>query len=197
MNKEVVIKEIEEKIRNCKACSLWKNRRNAVPGEGNIYSKIMLIGLGPGKQEDLEGRPFVGAAGKFLNELLEIVGINREKVYITNIVKCIPPFNRPTENQIKICTSLYLEKQIRIISPKLIITLGEIATRWIFQKFNLKYTSMSKLHGKVFEVSTINGKITIISMFHPASALYNPQLKEVLKEDWKKVKNVIERFNKL
>ncbi|MCD6483037.1 MAG: uracil-DNA glycosylase [Candidatus Aenigmarchaeota archaeon] len=190
-DKQQLMEELEEKIKVCKACSLWQNRTNAVPGEGNLNAKIMLIGLGPGYWEDQKGRPFVGKAGQLLNQLLESVGLKRENVYITNVVKCIPPNNRPTEEQIATCTSLYLKKQIEIISPKIIITLGEIATRWVFLRYGLKYTSMGKLHGKPIKVSNIFGVLTIIPMYHPASALYNPQLKDILFDDWKSVENVL------
>ena len=190
-DKQQLMEELEEKIKICKACSLWQNRTNAVPGEGNLNAKIMLIGLGPGYWEDQKGRPFVGKAGQLLNQLLENVGLKRENVYITNVVKCIPPNNRPTEEQIATCTSLYLKKQIEIISPKIIITLGEIATRWVFLRYSLKYTSMGKLHGKPIKVSNIFGVLTIIPMYHPASALYNPQLKDTLLYDWKSVEDIL------
>ncbi|MEM5820869.1 MAG: uracil-DNA glycosylase, partial [Candidatus Aenigmatarchaeota archaeon] len=147
------------------------------------------IGLGPGKEEDLQGRPFVGAAGKFLNELLEMVGIKREDVYITNVVKCIPPNNKPSDKQIAICTSLYLDNQIELIKPRLIITLGEIATRYIFEKNGKKFVNMG-VHGKVFEFK----KYFVLPMFHPASALYNPNLREIIISDWLKNKDFIRSF---
>ncbi|MEM4772734.1 MAG: uracil-DNA glycosylase [Nanoarchaeales archaeon] len=187
--KEKLISEINEKIKICKLCDLYKIRKNAVPGEGNINSKIMLIGLGPGKDEDIQGRPFVGAAGKFLNELLNLVGIKREEVYITNVVKCIPPNNKPNEHQIFICTSNYLDKQIEVIKPRLIITLGEIATKYIFEKNGKKFVNMS-VHGKIFEFKNY----FVLPMFHPASALYNPSLKEKIINDWLKNKEFIKRF---
>jgi len=189
LEKEKLIKELENQIKVCQKCELHKLRNNAVPGEGNVNSKIMLIGLGPGKEEDLQGRPFVGAAGRFLNELLARVGIKREDVYITNVVKCIPPNNKPTEKQIAICTSLYLDKQIEIIKPKLIITLGEIATRYIFEKNGKKFINMS-VHGKVFEFKNY----FVLPMFHPASALYNPNLREIIINDWEKNKEFIRNF---
>lgn len=188
-SKEKEINEIAEKIKICELCELYKLRKNAVPGEGNINSKIMIIGLGPGKDEDIQGRPFVGAAGKFLNELLNLVGIKREEVYITNVVKCIPPNNKPSEKQIFICTSNYLNKQIEIIKPRLIITLGEIATKYIFEKNGKKFVNMS-VHGKIFEFKNY----FVLPMFHPASALYNPSLKEKIINDWLRNKEFIRRF---
>jgi len=193
--KSSILKDLNEKILNCKECELFKNRRNAVPGEGNLNAKIMFIGLGPGREEDIQGRPFVGAAGKFLNELLEMVGLKREDVYITNIVKCLPPNNQPSEESIKKCTSLYLDKQIEIIRPKIIVTLGEIATKYILEKFNIKYVSMNYHHGKIYKVRNLNTEIEIVCMFHPASALYNRELRDVIINDWKKWKE--ERLKEL
>ncbi|MCS7123784.1 MAG: uracil-DNA glycosylase, partial [Candidatus Aenigmarchaeota archaeon] len=186
------MKEIEEKIKNCRACELHLYRKNAVPGEGNYKAKIMLVGLGPGKDEDLQGRPFVGKAGKFLDKLLEMVGIKREDVFITNIVKCIPPNNMPTENSIKTCTDFYLKKQIEFINPKIIIALGEIAVKYFVENFlNVKYTNMSDLHGKVFNINNLRFKFKLICMFHPASALYNAELKEVIEKDWMNIKQYL------
>jgi len=150
----------------------------------------MLVGLGPGREEDKFGRPFVGRAGMFLNELLSLAGLKRSDVYITNVMKCFLPNNQATEQQIKACTP-YLDRQIEIIKPKIIITLGNVATTYIFKKFGLKVESISRVHGKVFEVSTLLGKIKIIPMYHPATALYNPRMKDVLREDWKKLRSLL------
>ena len=186
MEKSKLLEKIAKEIKNSKKCELWKTRNNPVPGEGNPNAKVMLIGLGPGKQEDLEGRPFVGAAGKFLNELLSIVGINRKDVFITNVMKCFLPNNRATEEQVKAC-SQYLEKQIEIVKPKVLITLGNVATEVIFKKFGLRKQTISHVHAEVFKVPTLLGVLTIIPMYHPATALYNPALKETLRDDWVKV----------
>ncbi len=185
------IEELEKEIHLCKRCGLYKNRKNAVPGEGNIFSRIILIGEAPGYHEDLQGRPFVGAAGKFLDELLRIVGIKRENVYITNVVKCRPPNNRePTDQEIKLC-SKFLEKQITLIKPKLIITLGNVAKNYIFKKFKLKNEPISKIHGKVYKVVSIDSVITIIPMYHPAAGLYDPKRKDVILKDWLNVRDII------
>ena len=164
---------------------MWRKRKNVVFGEGNISSKIMIIGLGPGKEEDKQGRPFVGKAGKFLNDLLSYAGLKREEIYITNIVKCIPPNNMPTKEEIKTCTSLFLDKQIEIINPKIILCLGNIAKDYIFEKFGIENKPMNKVHGKVFRVK---GKI-IIPLHHPATALYRPDKKDILIQDWKNLKS--------
>jgi DNA polymerase len=184
------MKEIEKEIRNCKKCSLHKTRKNPVPGEGNINARIMLIGLGPGKEEDKQGRPFVGAAGKFLDELLALAGLKREKVFIGNIMKCFLPQNTATKDQIKACTP-YLDRQIDIIKPKIIITLGNVATSYILRKFGFKSQSISKVCGKVFKVGNLFIQLKIIPMYHPATALYNPKMKNILREDWKNIKTLI------
>jgi len=190
MNKREELKSIEEEIKVCRKCSLWKTRNLPVPGEGNPDAEIMLIGLGPGKEEDRQGRPFVGAAGKFLNELLALAGLKREEVFIGNVMKCFLPHNVATEEQIKACTP-YLDRQIEIIKPKIIITLGNVATSYILQKFGFKPQPISKIHGKVFKVSSLFQQLKIIAMYHPATALYNPRMKEVLREDWKRVKELL------
>jgi len=125
----VDLQEIAEQVRNCRKCDLWKTRKNAVPGEGNPHAEIMFVGEAPGENEDIEGKPFVGAAGKLLTKLItEVLGLKREDVFITNVVKCRPPQNRdPTEEEMTAC-SPYLRMQIDIIKPKLIVTLGRHST---------------------------------------------------------------------
>ncbi|MEM1554313.1 MAG: uracil-DNA glycosylase [Thermoproteota archaeon] len=180
----------------CKKCRLWESRTNVVFGEGNLNSKIMLIGEAPGLNEDREGRPFVGQAGKMLNEtLLKAAGLERKDVYITNVVKCRPPKNRePFEDEIDACFP-YLNIQIQFIKPKLIITLGNIATSTLFRKFNLKLAPMNQIHGKVFNVSTLSyGSIKIIPSYHPATALYNPRVLSLMVDDWKQIGEIIKSF---
>lgn len=194
MNEEELLK-LREEVKKCKKCDLWKTRNKPVFGEGPFDAKIICIGLGPGSQEDKQGRPFVGAAGKFLNELLRLANLKREEIFITNVIKCYLPENKATEEQIKACTP-YLDKQIRLISPKIIVTLGQVATSYIFQKFGINLKPMQKIHGKSFDVQNLLQKIKIFVMYHPATALYNPKMREILKEDWrtfgKKVKGLLE-----
>lgn len=180
--------ELKSQAEKCRACELWKNRKKAVFGEGPANANIMLIGLGPGYWENEKGRPFVGAAGKLLDELLSLAGLKREEVYITNVVKCYLPNNKATQEQVRICTSLYLDKQIELIKPKIIVTLGNIASEYIFNKFKLKLESMNKVHGKIFFVSGLLAKIKVIPMYHPAAALRNPGLREIVEKDWKSLK---------
>ncbi|MBO3800407.1 MAG: uracil-DNA glycosylase [Candidatus Brockarchaeota archaeon] len=177
----------------CKKCRLWENRTNVVFGEGDLNSKIMLIGEAPGLNEDKEGRPFVGQAGKMLNEtLLKAAGLERNRVYITNVVKCRPPKNRePFEDEVEACFP-YLSIQIQFIKPKLIVTLGNIATSTLFRKFNLKFASMSQIHGKICNVSTLSyGNLKIIPSYHPATALYNPRVLSLMMDDWKQIGEVV------
>jgi DNA polymerase len=184
------LEEIVEEIKACRKCSLWKTRKNPVPGEGNINAEIMVVGLGPGFNEDRLGRPFVGRAGKFLDELLTLIGIKRKEIYITNVIKCFLPDNIATNEQIKACTP-YLDKQLATIKPRIIITLGNVATSYILKKFGLKPINISKVHGKIFEVNSLLGKIKIIPMYHPATALYNPRMKEILRKDWKNIEKEV------
>jgi DNA polymerase len=188
---EEKLSELEKSLENCKACDLWKKRKMPVFGEGPENAKVVLIGLGPGYWENEKGRPFVGAAGKLLNQLLILAGMKREEVYITNVVKCYLPENVATDEEVKKCCSLYLDKQLRIIKPEVIITLGNVSTAYIFEKFNLPLAGMSKIHGKIFRVSNLLFCGKVIPMYHPASVLRNPKLKEIVEEDWRKIKEAI------
>ena len=186
------LEKIAEEIKTCKKCPLHNNRINAVPGEGNHSCGVMLIGEAPGFNEDLQGRPFVGAAGKLLDELMGDVGVSRGVVYITNVVKCRPPSNRqPRDNEVKVCTSLYLDKQIAIINPKLIVCLGNISSKYIFNKYGLKFKSMSEVHGKMYRIISLHGELKIIATYHPAAILRNPKLIEEAKMDWKTIGEAI------
>lgn len=184
-SKLVEWESLESEILNCKKCRLWRGRRNAVPGEGPLDSKVMFIGEAPGRQEDVEGRPFVGAAGKLLTELLESNGMRRSTVYITNIVKCRPPNNRdPLEDEVEACNS-YLERQVKNLKPKLIVCLGRHAAKHLFKKAGLEYKSMAKMRGVFYEVKVYGVKTFLTATYHPAAALYKPQIREYLEKDFK------------
>ena len=181
---------LKEQILNCKKCDLYKTRTNPVIGEGSLNADILFIGEAPGFNEDKQGKPFVGQAGKIFDELLNFINLKREKIYITNILKCRPPNNRnPTQEEIKICSS-YLNKQINVIKPKVICCLGNFATDYILKKFGLKdkIQGISKIHGKVFSVSSLSGLIKIIPIYHPAVVTYNPNMLKILKKDFEKIK---------
>jgi len=190
MNKQEEMEVLTKEIQNCKKCDLCKTRTNPVIGEGSLNAEIIFVGEAPGFNEDKQGRPFVGQAGKILDELLESIKLKREEVYIANILKCRPPNNRnPTQEEIKSCTN-YLNRQIEIIKPKIICCLGNFATDFIMKKFGLKdrVQGISKIHGDVFTASTLNGVIKIIPLYHPAVATYNFNMLETLKKDFKKIK---------
>lgn len=185
MRHEEEMKRLEEEIKDCKRCELGETRTNPVAGEGSLTAKVMLVGEAPGYHEDLKGRPFVGKAGKVLDELLESVGLERKDVYIANILKCRPPKNRnPAVAEIKACTP-YLDAQIRIINPAVIATLGNFSLSYIFDKFALTPAKIGEIHGEVFSVNTISGIRMVIPLYHPAVVTYNPKKKGVLIDDFK------------
>lgn len=190
--KDELMKKLEEKIKNCKKCPLGMLRTNAVPGSGSYDADVMFVGEAPGYWEDQKGLPFVGRAGKVLDELLAEIGLKREDVYITNIVKCRPPNNRdPNEDEIKAC-SPYLDRQIDIIRPKIIAPLGRHSMSYILRKFGFEPEPISRIHGKIFEARILFGRIIIMPMYHPAVALYRPQLKEELRRDFKKLRGILD-----
>lgn len=178
-NKEARLLEIAKEIVVCPRCELSRTRTKAVPGEGNPNARIMLIGEGPGWHEDQQGRPFVGNAGKFLNELLAIAGVKREDVFITNVVKCRPPGNRdPLPDEIAACAPYYLDRQIETIDPDVIVTLGRFSmARWFPGE------RISKIHGQPKKV----GKRLIVPMYHPAAALHQSALRGAIEEDFAKL----------
>jgi len=191
MDKRALLEEIANRIRNCRKCELYKYRRNPVPGEGNPDAEILFIGEAPGEKEDLQGRPFVGAAGKLLNKLIESIGMRREDVFITNIVKCRPPNNRdPKKEEIEACTP-YLDEQIKIIKPKIIVALGRHSAKYILSKANIKMKSIMQMRGKFFEIELFGEKITVFLTLHPAAALYNPRWRKYLEEDFEKIKEFL------
>jgi len=149
----------------------------------------MFIGEAPGQSEDIEGKPFVGAAGKFLETLLSEIGLSRSGVFICNIVKCRPPRNRePMPNEIQACTP-YLDRQITIIKPKFIVTLGNYSTAYIFSKANLAFNGITQARGKFYQAIILDMQITIFPTFHPAAALYSAKYKETLQHDFQLLKN--------
>jgi len=209
MNKTQLLNELKKGVEECRRCPLYKTRTKVVFGTGPVDAKLMIISEAPGYWEDQKGEPFVGAAGKVLNELLDSIGLKRENVYIANTLKCRPPGNHdPRPEEIKACVP-YLEKQIEIINPEVICPLGNFATRFIFKKYNLEnqLEGISKVHGKIFEpqatVEDIQSslfeqkrreikRVKIIPLYHPAVATYNSNMKEILKKDFK----ILEKFKK-
>ena len=193
MSKQEFMDEVAAEIRDCRKCRLWRHAKNPVPGEGNPDAKLMLIGEAPGYQEDVKGRPFVGRAGKLLDSLLSGIGLVREEVYISNIVKHRPPENRdPGEDEIEAC-SPYLERQIRIIKPEIIVTLGRHSTRYLLSKVNVESEGITGVRGRVYEERLFDFPVRIMPTYHPAAALYNPKYRFILDEDFRKIKTELEK----
>ncbi|HEQ65303.1 MAG TPA: uracil-DNA glycosylase [bacterium] len=188
-SKQNKLENLVEQCLKCNRCHLRKNVTQVVPGSGNANATIMFIGEAPGAHEDKQGVPFVGAAGKFLDELLESINLRREDIYIANTIKCRPPNNRDPLTEEKEKCKPWLEEQLRIINPKIIIPLGRHALNEL-----LPDVSISSAHGKTYiaDVSPI-GKRTIFVMYHPAAALYNGSLRKVLLKDMKNLQLLLDK----
>jgi DNA polymerase len=188
-DKREKLKEFYLKIRDCQECELSKSRTKFVFGSGSAYASIMFVGEAPGKNEDLQGLPFVGQAGKLLDDLLGSIGFDRNEVFIANILKCRPPGNRdPRIEEINICKD-YLLQQIKIIDPKIICTLGKFSTQLLLNTSK----GITGLRGKVFN---IDNRI-VMPINHPAAALYMPSKMEILKQDFQKIKKLIDSNGEL
>lgn len=175
--------EIREEVSTCKACSLCEGRTNVVFGEGNPHARVMIVGEAPGKNEDLQGKPFVGAAGKFLDELLEVAGLKREDVFIANVLKCRPPSNRnPKPEEIEACAT-FLRQQTKTISPDVIVTLGNFATQFILRTG----VGITHLRGTVQRA----GRFLVLPVFHPAAAIYDRSKRDVLLSDFERVGSLV------
>lgn len=191
-----LMKQIRDEVVALKDSPLYKfrieNKNLPVIGEGSHSAKIMFIGEAPGRNEARTGRPFCGRAGEILNQLLESVGIKREEVYVTNIVKDRPPQNRdPLPEEIKIYGP-FLDRQIEIVRPEIIATLGRYAMSYVMPKFNLslELEPISKAHGKTYEAEASYGKIKIIPLYHPAVAVYNSHTLDILKKDFEVLRKI-------
>jgi len=183
VNPEETLKLVAEEVSKCNLCELYHSRKLAVPGEGPGNSDIMFIGEGPGFHENEQGRPFVGAAGKFLEELLASIDLSREQVYITNVVKCRPPGNRdPQPIEVETCTTTFLDRQIQAINPKVIVTLGRLS-----MSLFLTNAKISQVHGQAMR---IEGRL-VVPMYHPAAALHQGSLRPVIKDDFAKLPQLI------
>ncbi|MDX1607977.1 MAG: uracil-DNA glycosylase [Candidatus Spechtbacterales bacterium] len=191
------LEKIKKDLINLKGSDLYRlrieNNWKPVLGEGDANADIMLIGEAPGKNEAEQGRPFCGASGRVLDNMLHGAGLDREEVYITALVKDRPPNNRdPKAGEIELYAPL-LDRQINVIKPRMLILLGRFASQYIMNKFKLgdKFISMSKTHGKVFEADTEYGKIEIMPVYHPAAALYSTKGRKAVENDFKKLKEIL------
>ena len=178
--------EVAQLVRQCTDCPLHQGRTNAVPGEGSPTAELVFIGEGPGFQEDRQGRPFVGPAGQFLEELLSAIGLRREQVFIANMVKCRPPQNRdPQPAEISACAK-YLDRQIELINPKLVVTLGRFSLGRFFPG-----ESITRARGRVREK---DGR-KIYPIMHPAAALHRPENRASIEQDFKAIPGILEQLN--
>jgi uracil-DNA glycosylase family 4 len=191
--------KLHEICSNCQLCDLAKSRTKVVFGKGNIKADILFIGEAPGEKEDLEGIPFVGKAGKKLDELLNQINLKIEDVYIANILKCRPPKNRdPSIDEIKKCTP-YLIEQIKIIRPKIIITLGNYSSKFVLSGFNVenmkKIKGISDIHGQIVNLNIEGIDYKIVPIYHPAAMMYKPSIREKFENDFKVIEKLLQKFN--
>lgn len=172
----IPLDELRVQVESCRRCPLCDGRTQTVFGVGNPHARVMFIGEAPGKNEDLQGEPFVGAAGHYLNELLGCAGLRREDVFIANVLKCRPPGNRdPRPEEIQTCTP-YLREQTRTIDPEVLVTLGKFSTQFVLKT----QVGITRLHGRVQRA----GKFLVFPIFHPAAALYDGAKREALENDF-------------
>ena len=180
----VALRELAEQIAVCPKCDLAKTRIHAVPGEGNPNADIVFIGEGPGFYEDQQARPFVGPSGKFLDELLASIGLRREDVYICNVIKCRPPNNRdPLPGEISACNP-WLDRQLEIIKPRVIVTLGRFSMNRYFPG-----QSIGRIHGQPRRLN----EVTVVPMYHPAAALHQASLRHTIEQDFQKLPALLEQ----
>ena len=176
------LSQLDDEIAGCQGCELCRQRRQAVPGEGAENADILFIGEAPGWHEDQQGRPFVGPAGQFLDELLQSIGLKRQDVYIANVIKCRPPANRdPLPSEVKACRK-WLDRQIELIKPRMVVTLG----RYSLAQF-MPGESMTKAHGKAKK----KDGVIYFAMYHPAAALHQGSLRKVIMDDMQKIPAVL------
>lgn len=178
----VTLDEIARQVTDCRACDLCRTRNRAVPGEGPSNPALLFIGEAPGWTENQQGRPFVGAAGQFLQELLASIGLKRQDVFITNVVKCQPPGNRdPLPDEIAACSS-YLDAQLALLRPRMVVTLGRYSmARWF------PNARISQIHGQPKKV----GDLVVFPMYHPAAALHQPSLRTAVESDMLKIPRLL------
>jgi uracil-DNA glycosylase family 4 len=177
------MQKLEKEIEICRKCPLWASRNKPLVGDGLISSKYVFIGEAPGYHEDIQGKAFVGKAGKILDQLLQLVNLSRREIYFTNVLKCHPPQNRnPLPEEIRACI-WYLFYQLKIIKPEKIVTLGKFAAETLFRACHLAFTKISDIHGRAYPIQASYGKVDLIALYHPSTACYNSAMFDVLRED--------------
>lgn len=184
----IPLDELRVQVESCRRCPLCDGRTQTVFGVGNPHARVMFIGEAPGKNEDLQGEPFVGAAGHYLNELLGCAGLRREDVFIANVLKCRPPGNRdPRPEEIQTCTP-FLREQTRTIDPEVLVTLGKFSTQFVLKT----QVGITRLHGRVQRA----GKFLVFPIFHPAAALYDGAKREALENDFVTLGQLLHQLDK-
>ncbi len=182
-----MLEELNEEIKECRRCPLYKTRKNVVLGEGNKNAKIMLIAQAPGRKEDEEGRMFIGPSGKILDSLLKLAELKRNEIYMTNLIKCfLPDYRKPKEEEINSC-KYFLDREIEIVKPEIIVPLGYYATRYIFEKYNISFPppeEFPKIYGRLIWT----GEVKIYPLEHPASLLYDESKRSKVEEHYRKLK---------
>ena len=183
------IKDLNEEIRICSKCRLSETRTNALCGEGNLNAEIIIIAQAPGEVEDKNGKMFIGPSGKIFDELLMMADIDRKDIYITNLIKCIlPKYRKPKNDEIETCAQ-YLDKELELINPVIISTLGYFAARYIFEKYNIDTVlDFPNICGKIFQI----GSKKIIPLHHPTALLFNESLRNELVGEYRMMKKALE-----
>ncbi len=187
MNKEKLIKKLNDEIKNCTKCGLHTTRKNVVLGEGNLNLRLMLIAQAPGEKEDASGKMFVGPTGKVFDSLLKIAELKRDEIYMTNLIKCfLPHYRKPKSEEIKAC-GYFLDREIEILNPEIIVPLGYYATRYIFEKYHISLPSHDEF-SKVYGQLIWTGEVKIYPLEHPSSLLYDDSKRNVVEEHYRKLK---------
>jgi uracil-DNA glycosylase family 4 len=187
--------ELSHEIHACRRCPLWENTHQAVPGEGNPSATVFFIGEAPGEKEDLTGRPFVGRAGSRLTALITGAGLSREEVFIGNIVKHRPPGNRdPRSDEIAVC-SPWLDRQIQVIRPRILVPLGRHSSRYILSKTGIVFEKITDIRGTIVPAELWQIPVLIVPTLHPAAALYSPRYRKDLEEDFMTIKKLQEQYS--
>ena len=190
--KERRLEELAIEIDHCRGCGLCDARKNPVWGEGDPDSPVVFVGEAPGREEDKQGRPFVGSAGKLLDRLLEQADLRRETIFITNIVKCRPPGNRrPRSVEIRSCAR-HLEELLEIIAPRIIVPMGDSALGYFMKRFGQVNVKISKVHGREFVVEAPWGRVVVFPLYHPAAVLYNRRLEREMERDLGFLRGILE-----
>jgi DNA polymerase len=181
------IETLNNKIKNCTKCRLSQTRKNVLCGEGNLDARLMLVAQAPGIKEDEEGRMFIGPSGKLLDELLELNNVDRDDLYMTNLIKCmLTNYRTPKKDEIEICSN-YLDEEIKLINPDVLVPLGHYATKYLLEKYNLEVPSKKNFYN-LYGILIFTNNQKIMPLQHPAAIVYNPDIKKVLKKNYQKLK---------